>query len=135
LSGETVTVIWLEDVTVTIVDPEIAGLDRDVEVIEIVAGVGGLIGAVYSPVEVIDPQAMPEQPLPETDQITTPLAEPLATNCNCAPGLSWGKAGVTLSCEEAATRVTMADAERLGAAMALAVIVTLDELGKFVGAV
>ncbi len=31
---------------------------------------------------------MPEHPLPETLQITTPLPGPLAENCNVAPGFT-----------------------------------------------
>src|ERR1019366_6739783 len=49
-----------------------------VAVICTVAGTGGSEGAVYTPLEEIVPQVMPEQPEPETDQEIKPLGFELA---------------------------------------------------------
>ena len=46
LSGETVTKIWPDEMMVTAVDPNIAGLTSEVAVIAIVAGTGAFAGAV-----------------------------------------------------------------------------------------
>jgi hypothetical protein len=60
-----------------------------------VAGLGVAIGAVYRPVELICPQVMPLQPAPVTLQTTT--LEPVALNCNCAPGLTCADEGETVT--------------------------------------
>jgi len=82
----------------------------------------------------MEPQAIAEQPLPETPHITTPLPGPLAANCSCAPGFICGELGVTVSCEEKATSVAVEPAVRLGAAADLAVIVILGGVGRLAGA-
>jgi hypothetical protein len=46
---------------------------------------------------VIDPQVMPEQPLPVTLHITTPLCGPLAENWICPLSFTWGVAGEMVS--------------------------------------
>src|ERR1700735_3067514 len=83
----------------------------------------------------MEPQLIPEHPLPDTLQITTPLAGPLAVNCNCAPGFTCAELGVTPICEEeaAATMVAIALDDLLGAATDTAVIVILGEAGMLDG--
>jgi hypothetical protein len=122
---------------VTADEAEIPGFKREVAVTATVAGLGAIAGAVYSPLDVMEPQLIPEHPLPETLQITTPLSGPLALNCNCAPGFTWAELGVTAICEEevAATMVAVALDDLLGAATDTAVIVTLGEAGMLAGAV
>jgi hypothetical protein len=82
----------------------------------------------------MEPHEIPEQPLPEMFQITTPLPGPLAVNCTWARGLSWGELGETVICEVATAIVTVAIADRLGAATGMAVIVTVGEAGTDPGA-
>jgi hypothetical protein len=65
---------------VTVAEPERAGFWRDVAVTVIVAGFGACAGAVYSPEELMVPQEMPTQPLPDKLQITTLLSGPEAEN-------------------------------------------------------
>ena len=79
---------------------------------------------------------MPEHPLPERLQITTPLPGPLAENCSVAPGFNCGALGATVSPEdvEAATMVADALADFVGDATDVAVMVTLGIAGTLVGA-
>jgi hypothetical protein len=63
-------------------------------------GVGNEVGAVYSPVVVIWPQGAPEQPAPETLQVTAVFALPetVAVNCCCRePGASRTELGETVT--------------------------------------
>ena len=80
------------------------------------------------------PHEIPEQPLPEALQITTPLPGPLAANCTWPPGFTWGELGEITICEAAATIVAVAVPERVGAATGMAVIVTVAGAGIDAGA-
>jgi hypothetical protein len=82
----------------------------------------------------MEPHVIPEQPLPEALQITTPLPGPLAVNCTWAPGFTWGELGETVSVGAEATIVAVALADRLGAPTDVAVMVTVGGAGTVVGA-
>jgi len=82
----------------------------------------------------MEPHEIPEQPLPEALQITTPLPGPLAVNCTWPPGFTWGELGETVICEVATAIVTVAVPDRLGAATGMAVIVTVGGAGTDPGA-
>jgi hypothetical protein len=88
--GDTATLTLVAEMIVTAADADIDGLDNNVAVTATVLGIGGVGGAVYKPVEVIMPQVMPAQPLPETLQFTTLEELPLVTaaNCICPPGFT-----------------------------------------------
>lgn len=120
---------------VTTVEPDIPGFEREVAVTVTVAGLGALTGAVYSPLESIEPQVIPEHPLPETFQTTMPLPGPLAKNCSWTPGFTVGELGVTMNFETAATIVAVALEDLVGAATDTAVMVTLGDAGTLGGAV
>lgn len=82
------------------------------------------------------PHEIPEQPMPESLQTTTPLLGPLAVNCIWPPGFTSGEAGEMVMPEEtAALIVTAAFADWLGAATAVAVTVTAGGVGTVAGAV
>jgi hypothetical protein len=83
----------------------------------------------------MEPQVIPEHPVPETLQTTMPLPGPLAANCTCAPVRTRGELGLTISCEVAATIVAVALEDLAGSATETAEIVTLGEAGTLVGAV
>ena len=110
-------------------------MEREVAVTIAVAGLGTIAGAVYSPLEVMEPHVIPEHPLPETFQTTMPLPGPLAENCSCAPGLTVGELGLTMSFEAAATIVAVALEDLVGAATDTALMVTLSEARMLGGAV
>lgn len=60
-------------VMVTVAEPLIEASESEVAVTVTTLGLGVAAGAVYKPVEVIDPQLIPAQPAPETPQTTTLL--------------------------------------------------------------
>jgi hypothetical protein len=83
----------------------------------------------------MEPHEIPEQPIPVALQITTPLSGPLAVNCIWPPGFTCGKLGEIESPEAvAAVTVTVALADWLGAATAVAVTVIVGEAGIVAGA-
>jgi fumarate reductase subunit D len=59
---------------------------------------GGVAGAVYSPVAVIDPSLGLFVPIPVTDHVTAVLGNPVtaAENCWVNPTPTYGFAGVTV---------------------------------------
>ena len=79
--GETVTPICDGAAIVAVVEPEMAPFVSDVAFTVTVFGDGAVAGAVYNPVEEIEPHVIPEQPAPEILHSTTPLCGPLALNC------------------------------------------------------
>ncbi len=74
---------------------------RETAVIVTVAGLGGVVGAVYRPVESIVPQGepAPPQPVPETCQVTAVFVVPvtIAVNCTVLPTGTFTGLGVTLT--------------------------------------
>lgn len=68
--GDTVTTITRAAATVTVAVAVREGSETEVAVTVTVAGEGTALGAVYRPVEEIDPHVAPEQPAPESDQVT-----------------------------------------------------------------
>ena len=79
-SGETLTLMELGDPIVTVAEPDIAPFMSEVAVTVTMFGLGAVAGAVYRPVEVMEPQLMPAQPEPDTLHTTMPLCGPLAEN-------------------------------------------------------
>lgn len=65
---------------VTVAWPDCDRSTREVAVTVTSEGDGAVTGAVYSPSDVIAPQAIPLQPLPERLHNTTSSAEPVAEN-------------------------------------------------------
>ena len=83
LVGEIATDIVPGPSMVTVADADTDGLASRVAVTATMGGVGAEAGAVYNPVELIEPHAIPAQPLPETLQFTTPLLLPFTVAVNC----------------------------------------------------
>jgi hypothetical protein len=132
-----VTVTWMLSVLVmvTVAVPDIPGLKMDCALTITVGGEGCVAGAVYKPADVIEPQEMPEQPIPVTFQTTIPEPGPLAENWILAFGLSCAVPGETTSPEELVTIVAVALEETPGAATDVAEIVTCGGVGTADGAV
>lgn len=84
------------------------------------------------------PQALPEHPEPEIDQVTAVLVDPVtvAVNCCSAPVETWTDAGETLTFTDCADSITtVPEADLLGLAVDLAVTVAIDGTGTDAGAV
>ena len=120
---------------VTVADADTEGFASSVAVTATIGGVGAVFGAVYKPVELIEPQAIPAQPLPEMLQFTTPLAPPLEVVVNCIwpDGLTWGELGETVS-DGALTMLAVATADADGSATAVALMLTWGGIGAVAGA-
>jgi hypothetical protein len=71
------------DSIVTVAEADFVGVATEVAVTVTCAGFGSTAGAVYKPPEVIDPQAVPEQPAPDTVQFTAVFELPVTTAENC----------------------------------------------------
>ena len=95
LVGERVTATPPEPPTVTVAVPTSERSERERALTTTVDGLGAVDGAVYKPFELISPQPMPLQPAPESPQMTTPSADPIALNCTCPLGLTCTDAGET----------------------------------------
>ena len=76
----------------------------------------------------MDPQLMPEQPVPVTLHTTMLLPVPLAENWIWAPGLTEGATGEMVSFEEETT-VTVAEPDTPGEATDVATTVTVGGEG------
>lgn len=120
---------------VTVAEADTDGFARRVAVTATIGGLGAVAGAVYSPVELIEPHAIPAQPLPETLQLTTPLVPPfiVAVNCTCPPGRILGELG-EIDSDGPLTIVAMATADAAGLATAIALILTVAGFGGAAGA-
>ncbi len=72
----------------TVAEADFVGVAAEVAVTVTCAGFGMTTGAVYKPPEVIAPQAVPEQPAPDTVQFTLVFELPVTTaeNCCCPDG-------------------------------------------------
>jgi len=84
--GETVTPTLTDVPIITLALADCVRSARDVATTNTIGGLGALAGAEYKPSEVISPHEMPLQPLPVMLHSTTSSAEPVAVNCNWAPG-------------------------------------------------
>jgi hypothetical protein len=76
------------------------GSDTEVAVTVTVAGEGTALGAVYRPVEEMTPHVAPEQPAPESDQVTPLFCASLETvgvNCCVAETATDAEIGATLT--------------------------------------
>jgi hypothetical protein len=101
-------------------------------------GVGRVAGAVYSPADVIVPQATPLHPDPETVQATAVFVLPVtvAENCNCPPEATCGLFGVTeTETDDADCTINKAEPDFAGLATDTAVIVIAENGGTLLGAV
>lgn len=132
--GEIVTATGGMMVTVAVAE-EVASA-TDVTFTVTCGGLGTLEGAVYSPVEVIFPHALPLHPLPLTLQVTLVLAVPVtvATKCACAPVVSVSVTGEIVTAI-GGTSVTEAVLDFVGSAAAVAVTKTWAGFGTTNGAV
>lgn len=108
----------------------------EVALMLICAGLGTAIGAVYRPLEVMVPQALPVQPTPEILHVTLVLAEPVtdAVNCCCLPTTTCAEVGEIFTATDG-TIVAIAVLSLLGSATDVAVTLTWAGLGTVVGAV
>jgi hypothetical protein len=126
------------DSMATVAEADCDGADTEVALTVTCAGLGVTLGAVYSPVVVIDPQADPEQPVPVTVHCTDALVLPAtaAENCRFWPRLSLAVDGETeTDTDDSGTMTIAADTDFVGAAAEVAVTVTLAGLGRTAGAV
>ena len=101
-------------------------------------GFGGLMGAVYRPVESTLPQVLPAQPIPEMIHATAVFCVPdtVAVNCCCAPVATVACEGETATLIELPeVTVTVAEAATLGSAKRVAVTATAGGVGAVAGAV
>ena len=119
---------------VTAVDPVIEVFETEVAVTLTTLGLGVVAGAVYKPVEVIDPQLTPAHPAPDTLHITILLCGPLAENWIWPWGLTWGFAGVIVNVGTATT-VTVAVPDFVRSTTEVALTVTAAGEGTEAGAV
>ncbi len=83
----------------TVAVPDWVGAATEVALTVTAAGLGGVAGAVYKPVDVMVPQAAPAHPAPETLQVTAVFVAPLtaALNCTCPPAVTWAGLGDTVT--------------------------------------
>jgi hypothetical protein len=134
LLGEILTTIEWRIVTVDAADFE--GSATEVAVTVTTAGLGTAAGAVYRPLDEIDPQVAPEQPVPLRAHVTAVLDVPvtLAANCCVFPTTTSAATGEMVTATGART-VTVADADLLGSANEVAVTLTCAGLGTAAGAV
>ena len=99
---------------------------------------GSFAGAVYKPDAEIDPHAEPVQLGPAMVHFTAVFVEPLTAAAYCCfpPRLTCADDGDTeIDTAAADTIVTVAEADFVGAATAVAVTVALGDLGMTAGAV
>jgi hypothetical protein len=99
------------------------------------AGTGTAGGATYRPALETVPQALPVHPAPCRFHVTAvfDVPETAALNCWLPPVVTDALVGVTLTPVDATT-VTFADAETVGSAALVAVILTKFEVGATSGA-
>lgn len=128
------------DVAATIVTVALEdrlGDATDVAVTVTLGEAGTIAGAVYSPVDEIDPHAAPVQPAPATVQFTDVFVVPVtvAENCCTPPTETWAVDGATdTTTAVAAAITTVAEADLVGVATEVAVTVTDEGLGTVEGA-
>jgi hypothetical protein len=123
-------------ITVAMAEPILVESATDTAVIVTVAGVGTVMGAVYTPdAEIIPTVALPPA-VPLTLQLTAVLEAPVtaAVNVCVIPTVTLMVAGVTDTVIGAAT-VTVADADFVVSAADVALIVTAAGAGTVDGAV
>ena len=122
--------------TVTVEVADFAESATEVALTVTCAGTGTAVGAVYNPLDETVPQALPEQPLPLTDQVTLVLDVPptVAVNCCVFPATTCALPGdtlTTISCR----MVTAAVADLAVSATEVTVTLTCAGLGTAAGAV
>ena len=85
--------------TVTMAEPEAAGFATETAVTVTVAGLGMVLGAVYSPVALMVPTVALPPATPFTCQVTAVFVVPetVAVNWSVAPGLTVEEAAVTVT--------------------------------------
>lgn len=110
----------------------------DVAVTVASAGVGIVAGAVYSPVDVMEPQEPATQPIPETVQVTAVLELPVTVAVNfCCPFTASvelvGDSEIATPAEVPIVTVAIPTSERSERESALTT--TVDGLGAVEGAV
>lgn len=94
------TTIATAAITVTVAVAVREGSETEVVVTVTVAGEGAALGAVYRPVEEMAPHMAPEQPAPESDQVTPLFCASLETvgvNCFVAETATDAEVGATLT--------------------------------------
>jgi hypothetical protein len=134
LAGEIPTTIECRIVTVDLAD--LVGSATEVAVTVTTAGLGTDAGAVYRPLDEIEPQVAPEQPAPLRAHVTAVFDEPVTVAANCCvfPVIISAAAGEMVTATGARI-VTVADADLVGSANEVAVTVTCAGLGTTPGAV
>ena len=105
-------------------------------VTETFGGDGTALGAVYKPLLLTVPHAEPEQPVPDTLQLTLVSVDPVtvAVNCLVSPAFSVALVGEILTTTGGRT-VTVAVPDLVASACEVAVTVTVGGLGTELGAV
>lgn len=122
--------------TVTIDAADFVVSATDVAVTETCAGVGGVDGAEYTPVEETAPQVAPLQPAPLAFQVTAVFVvfRTVAVSCFCSPAFTVVDVGETLT-DTGNDTVTILEADFEGSATDVAVTVTCAGAGWVPGAV
>ena len=132
--GETLTEIAGKTVTTEV--PDLVESATDFPVTVTCAGLGTTAGAVYRPLDEMVPQLTPEQPTPDTPQLTAVFVVPVtvAANCCVCPtticavvGERWTTTGGRI--------VTATEADFVISALEVAVTVTDAGFGTAAGAV
>lgn len=120
---------------VTVADADFDVSMVDVAVTVTVAGFGTVVGAVYTPVVEMVPQALPVQPAPLTVQVTlVGRLLSVALNCCWCPATTFAVVG-KIETDTGERMVTIADADLVGSAVRIAVMVTVGGCGAVAGAV
>lgn len=122
--------------TVTVALLDFVGSATEVAFTFTWAGLGTASGAVYRPVEVTDPQVLPEHPVPERLHVTARFVvlTTVAINCCCFPVITCAVVGATVTITGGRT-VTVAEADFEVSALEVAVTVTCAGDGTEDGAV
>jgi hypothetical protein len=122
--------------TVTVADADFVLSATEVATTVTCAGVGTAGGAVYRPVDDMEPQVLPEQPLPLTLQVTEVSVVFFTVAVNCCVLLATTSANVgEIVTATGGSTVTVADADLVLSATEVATTVTCAGLGTAAGAV
>lgn len=122
-AGETFTTTGGSSVTAADEDLVVSAFEVAVTVTK--AGEGWTDGATYKPAALITPQALPEQPVPDTFQDTDVFVEPVTVevNCCCFPATTCAVFGEMVT-TTGGTIVAVAVLDLVGSATDVAVMLT-----------
>jgi len=133
-AGDTLTTT--KGSTVTVAEFDLVESATDVALMLTFAGFGTLVGAVYTPLVPMVPQALPVQPVPDTLHVTLVFVDPVtvAVNCRCLPTTTCAEVGEIFIATDG-TIVAIAVLSFVGSAAEVAVTLTCGGPGTAAGAV